>query len=277
MIKDFTSQKVFITGGSSGIGLETAKQLAKKGAHIWLAARRTNLMEEACNQITACQRNPSQVVDCVCLDVSNEEQVGRVLHDFILQNGVPDIVINSAGITHPGNFSDLELKVFRSMMEVNYLGTVNVLKAFIPGMIARRSGHIANISSMVGLLGIYGYSAYGASKYAIRGLSDVLRAELKPYGVNVSVIFPSDTDTPQLAFDESLKSPITREIGGGKVVSAASVAASLINGIARNQYLIIPGFDNMFLYRLSELLGSTTYFVMDQIIAQAMRKHKIQL
>jgi 3-dehydrosphinganine reductase len=275
-MRDFAFKKIFITGGSSGIGLETARLLAAKGAHVWLAARRMNPIGDACRQIRTFCRYSTQIISGMSMDVSNYQQVEKVLSAFIKQNGVPDIVINSAGITYPGNFSELDIDIFRNMMEVNYLGTVNVLKVFIPGMIARRSGYIANISSMAGLLGIYGYSAYGASKYAIRGLSDVLRAELKPYKIRVSVLYPSDTDTPQLAFEESLKSPITREIGGGKVVSAASVAACLVSGIARNQYFIIPGLDNKILYRLSELFGSTTCYFMDKIIAQAMRKHKIK-
>ena len=99
-------------------------------------------------------------------------------------------------------------------MDLNYFGTVNMVKALLPAMLERGSGHIVNISSVAAFLGVFGYSAYGASKYAVRGFSDVLRAEVKPLGVRVSVVFPPDMDTPGLANENKTKPFETHEIEG---------------------------------------------------------------
>ena len=121
-------------------------------------------------------------------------------------------------------------------MATNYFGTLHVIKAVTPGMIDRGSGHIVNICSLGGFLGVFGYSAYCASKYAVRGLSDVLRAELRPYGIHFSVVYPPDTDTPQLAYENPFKPPETRALGSGKALSAAEVART-ISGRCRSQPL----------------------------------------
>jgi 3-dehydrosphinganine reductase len=142
-------------------------------------------------------------------------------------------------------------------------------------MIERASGTIVNISSMAGFLGAYGYTAYGASKYAVRGFSDALRAELKPLGITVHIVFPPDTDTPQLVYDNANKSFVTKELSGSaKVMSPDAVANSVINGINRRKYAIKPGFDTSFLYHLSHFLGDFTYPVMDLLISVAMRKER---
>ena len=114
-------------------------------------------------------------------------------------SGVPDLVINSAGIARPGEFEGVTLDDFDQMMAINFMGTVNVTHAILPAMLQRKSGHIVNISSLVGFLGMYGYTAYASSKFAIRGFTDSLRAEVKTKGIDLSIVFPTDTDTPQLA------------------------------------------------------------------------------
>jgi 3-dehydrosphinganine reductase len=262
----FGNKTVIITGGSSGIGLALAKELTGHGARVWLLARQKDRLSAAQDEIG---------LECrtVSVDVSDWEQVKKTIGQVIHVSGVPDILINSAGMAHPGYVQDLDMDIFRSMMDINYFGTVHVVKAILPGMLERGSGHIVNISSIAGYLGVFGYSAYGASKYAVRGFSDVLRSELKPHGIRVSVVFPPDTDTPGLAYEVPFKPLETKALSGSaKVMSAEAVAATILRGVQRGKYVILPGFDAKFFFSLSNLLGNGVYPVMDWMIRDARRK-----
>ena len=161
------------------------------------------------------------------------------------------------------------------MIEVDYFGTVYAIQAVLPGMIARGTGAIVNISSVVGYLNIYGYSAYGAAKYAVTGLSDALRMELKPKGIQVSLVYPPDTDTPQLAFEQPYKPAATKILSGGSgEEKPENVAAEILAGIARKKYVIVPGFSNKLVYLGVRVLGrGTVYAVMDRLIRPALNHH----
>ena len=139
-------------------------------------------------------------------------------------------------------------------------------------MVARRSGHIVNISSVYGFIGGYGYSAYCASKFAVRGFSDALRAELKPLGIGVSIVFPQNTDTPQLARENKLKSPLLKAMDNTRVMTAEDVAKVIVRGISRRQYVIIPGTEGKFLFWMTGVLGTGTYRVMDRLVMGAQKK-----
>jgi 3-dehydrosphinganine reductase len=270
---EFAGKHVFITGGSSGIGLALAQLLAGQGANITIFARRQNLLLEAAEQIRAACLHPDQEVKTLRGDVGEMETIFPLLEGYQKENGVPDILINSAGITYPGKFSALPPEVFRDLVNINYLGTVYVSRAFVNGMIHRGNGWIVNISSMAGFIGTYGYSGYGASKYAVRGFSDVLRAELKPRGVQVSVVYPPDTLTPQLEFEKDLKPAITKELADtAGVMTAENVARIILRDIQRGRYTILPGFQSWFYYTLTSLLGDFTYVVMDMEIKNAIRR-----
>lgn len=263
--KAYQGKTVLITGGSSGIGKALALLLDAAGARLWLLARRM----EALTAVQAQMRGECHVRS---VDVSAWEQVQAIFEEIQRVSGAPDVLINSAGITHPGYVQDLPVELFRQMMEVNYFGTVHVVKAALPAMIKRGSGHIINISSVAGFLGVFGYTAYGASKYAVRGFSDVLRAELKPLGIRVSVVFPPDTDTPQLAYEAPLKPPETRALAGNAgLLSAETVARVILREAARGRYIILPGFETKALYHLNNLLGNGVYSLMDWLIARARR------
>lgn len=267
----FANKLALITGGSSGIGLALAKGLAAQGARVWLTGRRKDALTAAGLEV---ERAAGRTPRLFPADVSDASQVEALLAEIARRDGVPDLVINSAGVTHPGYVQDIPLEIFRQMMEINYFGTVNVVKAVLPGMLARRSGQIVNISSGAGFLGVFGYSAYGASKYAVRGFSDVLRAEMKPHGIRVSIVFPPDTDTPQLAYETPFKPPETKAISGNaKVQSAEAVAAAILKGVARGRYVILPGFDIWLFYHLNNLLGNAVYPLMDWMVADARRKN----
>lgn len=262
-----------VTGGSSGIGLAIARQLIQQGAHVWIVARRQAILESALKEIETARLNPSQRCGIFIADVSDAAQAAAAVEFVTTQAGVPDLLVNSAGITHPGYVQDLSLDIFRSMMDVNYFGTVYMIKAALPGMLRRGSGHIINVSSMAGFLGAFGYSAYGASKFAVRGFSDVLRSELKPLGLRVSIVFPPDTNTPQLAYEEPFKPPETKALSGNaKVMSPEAVAKTTLHQAARGRYIILPGMDAKLFYWLNGILGNTVYWVLDLMIAQARKK-----
>lgn len=272
-IKDFSKKMVLITGGSSGIGLATACLLASRGADVYILARREEKLVEGLQQIKSFAIGDDQSFGILEADVSSEILVNSAIKKLIKNVGLPDLVINSAGVAHPGYVQGMEMKIFHWMMDVNYFGTVHVVKALLPGMMERKSGYIVNISSMAGYLGVFGYTAYSASKYAVRGFSDALRSELKPHGIGVSLVFPPDTDTPQLEYEEKYKPPETKALAssGGKM-DPQSVARSILRGVERGRYLVMPGLENKVIYRLSCILSGAVYPIMDWLISSAQKK-----
>ena len=266
-----------ITGGSSGIGLATAKLLAAKGMHIWLVARRENQLNKALEEIRELRIDENQKFGAISADVSNLDQVMETVAALEDQVGTPQLLINSAGVTQPGYVQEHDVDIYRWMMEVNYFGTVHMTRAVLLGMIDRGSGFIVNISSMAGFIGAFGYAAYGASKYAIRGFSDVLRQELKPLDIGISIVFPPDTDTPQLAYENQFKPYETKYLAGiPNARSADEVAEAIIKGISRGDYLIFPSLDTRLWFKINNILGAGVYPIMDLLVANAQRKKNNQ-
>lgn len=267
---DYQNKVAFVTGGSSGIGLALAQSLSAKGAHVWIMARHQDRLDAALATIEKDRQNPKQNFGAVAGDVADWEQVSSAVEKVTSAAGVPDLLINSAGVTHPGYFQDLDMQIFRLMMEVNYFGTVHAIKACLPGMLQRKSGIIVNISSGAGFLGVFGYTAYGASKYAVAGFSDVLRAEMKPYGIRVSIVYPPDVDTPQLAYDNQFKPAETKALAGNaKIMTPEEVARITLRGVERGRYVILPGMEVSLVYWLSGILGNWKYPVMDFMIGRS--------
>lgn len=178
LMKSFAGKNVLITGGSSGIGLALAVKLANCGANLFLLGRDNQKLSIADREVRNSRRDTSQQVNLIQADVSDKAGLDQALNELINKVEVIDVLINSAGITQPGLFDQTDLKYHRDNMEINYFGTLYTTMAVVPGMIRQKSGHIVNISSLVGIHGLYGYSAYAPSKFAVRGLSDVLRYEL---------------------------------------------------------------------------------------------------
>jgi 3-dehydrosphinganine reductase len=272
-LMNYQNQNILITGGSSGIGLALGKTLARQGAHVCLLAQDEQKLSRALKALQQAAAHPDQRFDALSCDITDNEVVKSTLEAWTAQNPLPDILINSAGVTYPGYFEEIEVDTFHWLMDVNYFGTLHVIKALIDGMIERGSGKIVNISSQAGFIGVFGYSGYGASKYAVRGFSDVLRAEMRPRGIQVSIVFPPDTQTPQLDFEAPLKPLETKEIAGSaSVLSAEKVADEILKGLARQRYIIIPGLEGKLFYRLTHLMGNLTYPIMDWMVRQAQKK-----
>lgn len=268
----FRDQVILITGGSSGIGLATARRFAQEGAHVWLVARTPERLTDALIEVQSACECPDQKCGFIPADVADPNQAELAVAEVTRLAGLPDILINSHGVARPGYFQKLDLTVFREMMDINYFGALHTIRAVTPSMIKRGSGHIVNIASGAALVASFGYSAYSASKYALRGLSDVLRLELKPHNINVSVVYPPDTDTPQLAWETPYKPPETRDVYGGPVISPDSVARSIVDGIKRKRYSITPGIEMTTVAHLVQLLGDGQFSILDRLIARSKRQ-----
>lgn len=236
----FKNKCVLITGGSSGIGLAIAKLLRGAGAHLVLMARNPDRLQQAHSELERIFAEGSSL-RTLALDVSDREALEREIPALLAERPV-DVLINNAGITMPGKFLDLPLSQFDEMMQVNFLGAVHLTRMIVPSMIERRDGHVAFVSSLAGLMGIYGYTAYGASKFAMRGFAEALRCEMKPHGIRVSICYPPDTDTPQHEFEQQHLPEETRAIAGNAAtVSAQSVASALLQKMAAGRFHIVPG------------------------------------
>ncbi|XP_060098993.1 3-ketodihydrosphingosine reductase [Heteronotia binoei] len=220
---------VVVTGGSSGIGKSIAVECFKQGAFITLLARNEARLLEAKKEIEKCAVNDKQVVHCISVDVSKDcANVERVLKQAQEKLGPVDMLVNCAGTSVTGKFEDLDIKNFEGLMSVNYLGSVYPARAVINTMKERRMGRIVFVSSQAGQVGLFGYTAYSATKFALRGLAEALQMEVKPYNVYITVAYPPDTDTPGFTEESKTKLLETRLISEASPVCKPDYVARII-------------------------------------------------
>uniref|UniRef100_A0A8C1YGE2 3-dehydrosphinganine reductase n=2 Tax=Cyprinus carpio TaxID=7962 RepID=A0A8C1YGE2_CYPCA len=191
---------VVVTGGSSGIGKCIAMECYKHGAFITLVARDEHKLVQAKKEVEKCAINDKQVVLCISVDVSKGyNQVESVIKQAQEKLGPVDMLVNCAGMSISGTFEEIS-------------GSVYPTRAVITTMKERRMGRIMFVSSQAGLIGLFGYTAYSPSKFALRGLAEALQMEMKPYNIYVTVAYPPDTDTPGFAEENKTKPLETRLI-----------------------------------------------------------------
>ncbi len=261
-MKKINSKLVFITGGSSGIGLAAAEQFLKQGARVCLIARDSSRLEKAAGELKLSGAAENRIAVC-SLDVSDNPKTLATLSELMKTLGVPDIMLTCAGIARPDYFENTDYGNFRRTISTNLEGVWNVLSAVVPEM-KKRGGHIITTSSVAGFVGTFGYTAYSASKFGIIGLSETLRSELKPHNILVSVLCPPDTDTPGFAEENKTKPPETIAVSGNvKLMKPEDVAKTLIKGIKRNKFLIIPGFMGKLTFILKSIFPKLVFAIMD--------------
>ncbi|WP_421867111.1 SDR family oxidoreductase [Pararhizobium sp.] len=232
---------VIITGGSSGIGLALARIYAERGARLSLLARSLPALEAA--RLELARRHGETSVHIESADASDEDQALAAIRKCEAAFGPCDILITSAGIVEPGRFETQTSAAFRQQIETNLFGSVNAVRAVYAAMKERRSGKIMLVSSGAGLIGIYGYAAYCASKFALHGFADALRSEAKPHGVTISVCFPPDTETPQFARELEHR-PLEATVIMGRVAPwpSSAVALRIVRAIDKGQFEVFFGW-----------------------------------
>lgn len=237
----FGRKHALITGGSSGIGLALARRLVDLGAGVTLVARRPEPLAAAAADLGA--RRSNAIVRTLALDVSDETAVAGAVPRELGAQPI-DIVVNAAGIANPGMFLDTTPGELREQMDVNYWGTVWVTRASAPHLIERGGGSVVIMGSISGRIGVHGYAGYTPSKAALYGFADVLRAELSPRGIRITIAMPSATETPMLEHERAVApEPSKRFIESARVITPDKVASAVLRAVARGKFSVIPGID----------------------------------
>lgn len=224
-------RRAFVVGGSEGIGLEIARQLAAAGTDVVVLSRSQTKLDAARTVIGRCTT--------ATLDVTEADGTRRVLDD-LARDAVPDLVVNTAGFARAAWLTEVADDDARAMVETNYLGTVHVCRAVVPHLVAAGRGTIVTTSSMAGVTGVPGYTLYGATKFAVRGFSEALRRELHPTGVRVTVLCPPNTRTPGFDEENRTKPPEVLALEEKvRTLDPADVAAALLRALPRNPPLVL--------------------------------------
>ncbi|XP_078688547.1 3-dehydrosphinganine reductase-like [Branchiostoma floridae x Branchiostoma belcheri] len=205
---------VMVTGGSSGIGKAVAVEAVKQGALVTIIARNEQRLLQAKKEIEQHMRDKDrQKVLCISVDISKDfSAVEKAVQQAQEKLGPVDMLVNCAGTSFASRFEDIPVDEFKQQMEVNYYGTVHATRAVISTMKYRRRGRIVLVSSQAGQIGLYGFTAYSASKFALRGFAEALQMEVKPYNIYLTITFPPDTDTPGFQTEQTFKPKETKLI-----------------------------------------------------------------
>ncbi|MGA5467037.1 SDR family oxidoreductase [Mycobacterium sp. NPDC050041] len=249
----FDGRRCLITGAASGIGRATALRLAADGAELFLTDR-----DEAGLETTVADARAlgARVPAHRALDISDHDAVAAFARDIHADHPAMDVVMNIAGVSAWGTVDRLTHQHWKSMIDINLMGPIHVIETFVPPMVAaRRGGHLVNVSSAAGLVALPWHAAYSASKYGLRGLSEVLRFDLARHRIGVSVVVPGAVKTPlvqtvQIAGVDRDHPNVARWTGrfAGHAVSPEHVADRILSGVRRNRYLIYTSPDIRALY-----------------------------
>lgn len=244
---NFEQKVVWITGASSGIGEAMAYLFSKKGATLILSSRSETELCRVKNKVAF----PDKVY-LFPLDISNHKQVFETGNTILMQFGKVDILVNNAGISQRSKASDTKFEVDEKLMNTNFLGTVAVTKSILPEMLNQKSGQIVVITSVVGKIGTPYRSSYSASKHALHGFFDSLRAEIHDSNIGILLVCPGFVRT-----NVSINALTAQGTKQGTMDSATDrglapnyVAKKIIHAIGKKEEIWITGFKERFAINL---------------------------
>ncbi|TNN20653.1 3-ketodihydrosphingosine reductase [Schistosoma japonicum] len=251
--KSFNGFNVLITGGSSGIGLSLAKLFYTAGANVTIVARDLEKLKSA-REIITCGRNGDNNVFILSVDLASDYNIlNEVLSNYMTNFGYVDIVVNCAGYAIARKFLDTPTNDIERMLRLNYLSAVYVTRILLPFMLDQKvhqthERRIAFVCSLASQVGVYGYTAYTGSKYALRGFAETLEMELGYKGPIITIAFPPDTDTPGYTLENIGKPAATKAISAtAGLASPDDVAKSIYLDIINGKLISTYGLKGAFL------------------------------
>jgi len=254
---NINGKTIVVTGAGNGMGREVALLLLKKGARV--AA--VDLREEFLNETKSLAGIQSDKLSLHALDISNQSAIDALPEQVIKIHGSVDGIMNIAGIIQPFvKVNELDLSVVNKVMNVNFYGTLYMVKAFLPHLLKRPKAHVLNVSSMGGFLPVPGQSIYGASKAAVKLFTEGLSSEMAGTNVGVSIIFPGAIGT-NITQNSGVKVPGMSEGNSTseyKVMSSAKAAEKIVEAMEKNIFRVMVGSDASFmdkLYRIAPVFA----------------------
>lgn len=256
--RDLSGKNVFITGAASGIGRATAEAAARQGALLHL----TDIDAPRLAEVSEAIRTAGGTVRVATpVDISDHGAVDGLAAEVTACSGAMDVVMNIAGISTWGTVQSLEHHQWRRLVDINLMGPIHVIEALVPPMIeAGRGGHLVNVSSAAGIIGMPWHAAYSASKFGLRGVSEVLRFDLRRHGIGVSLVCPGGVATPLTetvtiaGLDKA--SPRFEKLHHrfrARAVTAEEAAQSILTGISRNRYWVYTSSDIRLIHLVQRL------------------------
>jgi NAD(P)-dependent dehydrogenase (short-subunit alcohol dehydrogenase family) len=247
-VENLLRRRCFVTGAGSGIGRATALVAAGRGAELHLTDIDAGGLAETARLV---EEGGGRVLGADPLDVTDHEGVLALAAAIHAEHGSVDVVMNVAGVSTWGTIENLAHEDWEQMIDVDLRGPISVLEAFVPAMIAAgRGGHVVNVSSAAGLLGLPWHAAYSAAKFGLRGVSEVLRFDLRRHRIGVSLVCPGGVATPLVETarirgvdPEAPEIKRLRERFARRAVSPEHVAAKVVEGIERDRYLVFTSAD----------------------------------
>ena len=268
----FKDKSAIICGGSKGIGKATAKLFIQLGGNVCIIARNLDALNAAAEEIKSLKVEENQLVEVISCDTSHMEQVEQLFNEYIKKFGVPDYSFNYVGISYPNYTDKLTIEDFKFHMDTNFFGQLNPILTVLPYYMERKEGHFINMSSIAGYIGVMGYAAYTPTKFAIAGLSEVLRNEYKAYNIKVSIVYPPDTDTFGL-HEEAKTRPeelnIIAERAG--LMQPDEVAEVIIKGVLKEKLYIHAGISKLY-WRIMRLFPKLVHKFSDSDLKKARKK-----
>ncbi len=247
-LSSLQDKKCLITGAASGIGRATALAAANAGAELYLTDVRADQLESVVAEIRA---KGGQVASYQAFDIADYEAVCAFARDIHSVHGSMDVLMNIAGISIWGSIDRLQHEHWRQVIEINLMGPIHILESFVPKMIETgRGGHIVNVSSAAGLFGLPWHAAYSASKFGVRGISEVLRFDLAQHGIGVSLVCPGAVNTPlvgsvNIVGVDRNKPEVQATVKRFQrhAVTPEKAAEAILKGIKHNRYMVFTSLD----------------------------------
>lgn len=245
---------IVVTGGGSGIGRELVLHLVRKGARVAAVDINPATLQETLQ--LAGELSPK--ISTHVVNIADRQAVETLPGEVLAAHGSVDGLINNAGIIQPFiRVNDLTYDQIERVMNINFYGTIYMVKAFLPHLLNRPEGHIVNLSSMGAFLPVPGQSLYGASKAAVKLLTEALHSELLPTSVRVTVVMPGAIGTNimvnsgLMTKEEQAKQASSNR--GMKTTSAAEAARVIIDGMEKDRYQVFIGSDSKLMNLLTKL------------------------